>query len=388
MSLERRSSRWVRAAIISEKARLDILTFEGRWRRKATLVLVALFGAPVMILGLILAIAVAYTELSDNLVFVFDLLATTMLAIGCFHIILKKLVARGGSISMSLSNFLLGAGLIIAAIELERLSPYRTLIIWAALILFSSLLARRLFAWLVGVTVLYVGALYAVREILGPNSDLDPYLGVALLMGALTPFVLFTVWFYRSVIRSVRWFWNLQLTKALFEFVKGEIIRILEWWWSIKVRARATAIWMGKVRRFIVEFVIGAFVGVGTRKHFELLDALLWQSQTIYLWGTLILWGVLFTLLPKEKYKFSMYFAFFASLEIFLHLASFGGRDGFRVALDGSRYHTGHFALGIILMYTAAWAARKLTWDKKTASEIFNLGPLGWLTAAGLLAFV
>lgn len=389
MSLDKKTYRWVRATIISDRARLEILEFESRWRQQAFNFVLAVLGAPVLIIGFVTAVTVAYMELSQELGFAMDLVATSMLAIGCFHVILGKLsAAKEKNVGLSFTNFMIGAGLIIVAIKFEKLSPYRTLLIWSALIMFSSLLARRLFKWLIFTTAVYMAGLYAVREILGPDPEVDPYLAVAVLMAALTPVVLFLVWSYRTTRRILRWLWNSQFMAQIIEGIKGELEKLRAWWRRVRIRSRATSIWLGKFRRFLLEFAAGGLIGVGTRKHFELLDAILWQTQSITLWCTLIIWAVLFSLLPKERYQFSMWFSFFGITAIFLHIARFSGPEGFHVTLEGTTYHTGHLTMGIFMLYCVSMLARKLVWDKKTASELFQLGPLGWITAAGLIAFV
>jgi hypothetical protein len=386
MSLAAKAERWVKAGIIDEKTVTRIFEFEAQLRAKRVAMLATLFGLPVVIIGGVLAFSVAYANLGDSMGFALDLAATSLLAVGTFHVVVKKLAYRSKGLALSMLNFAIGAALLIAAIEVENLSPYRSLLIWASLILFSTLLARRFFKWLVGITLVYMTALWVVRQIFG--DTIDPYIGVAFLLATLTPMVLFVVWLWSTFRKTWAWFWRLQIIKALLAFLKHEWENIKEWWYRVRIRGRATSIWLGRHRRFILEVVGGALIGCMLRKHFEFIDALLWESQSIYTFSTFAIWGLLLSLIPKERYVFSMWFSFIGSLEIFLHFAQFGAKEGFRLGPEGTHYHVGHLSLGIIFLIGLSAVARRLVKDKWKASQLFQLGPLGWMTAAGLISLI
>jgi hypothetical protein len=83
-----------------------------------------------------------------------------------------------------------------------------------------------------------------------------------------------------------------------------------------------------------------------------------------------------------------MWFSFLGSLEIFLHIAQFGLKEGFRLSVEGTHYRTGHLSLGIIALVIVSSIARRLVKDQRKASELFQLGPLGWMTLAGLISLI
>src|SRR4051812_27124592 len=123
MSLEKRAERWVRAKIIDDKAKNLILEFEMKWRASALSFYLNLLGVPLVAFGVVSAFLVAYLNLGDQIGYALDLTATSTLAIGTFHVVLKKFSARNRGkkkdLKVGLLNFAFGSVLLIAAISVE-----------------------------------------------------------------------------------------------------------------------------------------------------------------------------------------------------------------------------------------------------------------------------
>lgn len=370
MSLAARSESWVRAGLLSVPQREGILGFEEARRKRIAQLALASIGYPLLILGACLAFYAARSSYPGLLGTLLDSVATVAVAIGCFLVIMRRLVvAEAPGFAMSMAAFHVGAILMVAALFVGRLEPYRLLLLWAALIVFSSFLAQKRFKRLFAAHGLFGAGLLAVNIFLGDDPTITPYTKVGLAVAIVVPSTIL-------VETCLRWLGKLWRTKLAHAF-RWVIESVVALWKTHRPAVQAALKWTGRVRLILLEYIAAVALGALVREHFPLLNALLWDNKLIYGACALMTWGVFASLIPKEKPRFSMIFSAIGSLEIL-------GRFVLGPAVSPDAMPL--LVLVIPGLLFVAWTARKLTNGERTTDELLGLGALGWATAAFLIA--